>query len=85
MQNLVALLTYDDSVKRLIFGKKLQNHDVITGEIVTWYIGILAFIIKNLFKKFQSPLGSIKLKLESLVGKKKIPIDYVENLAVKTC
>ena len=27
----VALLTYDDSVKRLIFGKKLQNHDVITG------------------------------------------------------
>ena len=32
MQNLVALLTYDDSVKRLIFGKKLQNHDVITGE-----------------------------------------------------
>ena len=32
LQNLVALLTYDDSVKRLIFGKKLQNHDVITGE-----------------------------------------------------
>ena len=31
LQNLVALLTYDDSVKRLIFGKKLQNHDVITG------------------------------------------------------
>ena len=27
----MALLTYDDSVKRLIFGKKLQNHDVITG------------------------------------------------------
>ena len=32
LQNLVAMLTYDDSVKRLIFGKKLQNHDVITGE-----------------------------------------------------
>lgn len=32
LQNLVPLLTYDDSVKRLIFGKKLQNHDVITGK-----------------------------------------------------
>ena len=36
LQNLVALLTYDDSVKRLIFGKKLQNHDVITGRVWTW-------------------------------------------------
>ena len=35
LQNLVALLTYDDSVKRLIFGKKLQNHDVITGLLKT--------------------------------------------------
>lgn len=35
LQNLVALLTYDDSVKRLIFGKKLQNHDVITGLLRT--------------------------------------------------
>ncbi|XP_059093566.1 ankyrin repeat and BTB/POZ domain-containing protein 3-like [Tigriopus californicus] len=31
LQNLVALLTYDDSVKRLLFGKKLQNHDVLNG------------------------------------------------------
>lgn len=31
LQNLVALLTYDDAVKRLIFGKKLQNHDVVGG------------------------------------------------------
>ena len=31
MQNMVALLTYDDSVKRLLFGKKLQNHDVLSG------------------------------------------------------
>ena len=37
----VALLTYDDSVKRLIFGKKLQNHDVITG--------LLRSIIHSLF------------------------------------
>jgi len=35
LQNMVALLTYDDSVKRLIFGKKLQNHDVITGLLRT--------------------------------------------------
>lgn len=31
LKNLVALLTYDDSVKRLLFGKKLQNHDVLGG------------------------------------------------------
>lgn len=31
LKNLVALLTYDDSVKRLVFGKKLQNHDVLGG------------------------------------------------------
>merc|ERR1719195_2170500 len=35
LQNMVALLTYDDSVKRLIFGKKLQNHDVLTGLLRT--------------------------------------------------
>jgi len=35
LQNLVALLTYDDSVKRLIFGKKLQNHDVMSGLLRT--------------------------------------------------
>ncbi|XP_023349205.1 ankyrin repeat and BTB/POZ domain-containing protein 2 [Eurytemora carolleeae] len=35
LQNLVALLTYDDSVKRLIFGKKLQNHDVLSGLLRT--------------------------------------------------
>ena len=31
LKNLVALLTYDDAVKRLLFGKKLQNHDVLAG------------------------------------------------------
>ena len=35
MQNMVALLTYDDSVKRLLFGKKLQNHDVLSGLLST--------------------------------------------------
>lgn len=28
---MVALLTYDDSVKRLLFAKKIPNHDVLTG------------------------------------------------------
>jgi ankyrin repeat/BTB/POZ domain-containing protein 2 len=32
---MVALLTYDDSVKRLLFGKKLQNHDVLSGLLAT--------------------------------------------------
>ncbi|XP_076304276.1 ankyrin repeat and BTB/POZ domain-containing protein 2-like isoform X2 [Tachypleus tridentatus] len=31
LQNMVALLTYDDSVRKLIFGKKLHNHDVLSG------------------------------------------------------
>lgn len=28
---MVALLTYDDSVKRLLFAKKIPNHDVLIG------------------------------------------------------
>ncbi len=35
LQNMVALLTYDDSVKRLLFGRKLQNHDVLSGLLQT--------------------------------------------------
>ncbi|ODN02290.1 Ankyrin repeat and BTB/POZ domain-containing protein 2 [Orchesella cincta] len=35
LQNMVALLTYDDSVRRLIFGKKLHNHDVLAGLLLT--------------------------------------------------
>ncbi|XP_037934171.1 ankyrin repeat and BTB/POZ domain-containing protein 2-like [Teleopsis dalmanni] len=31
LQNMVALLTYDDSVKRLLFAKKIPNHDVLSG------------------------------------------------------
>ena len=43
LQNLVALLTYDDSVKRLIFGKKLQNHDVISGLLKT--LQVIKYIV----------------------------------------
>lgn len=35
LQNMVALLTYDDSVKRLLFAKKLPNHDVLVGLLNT--------------------------------------------------
>ncbi|KAK2725488.1 ankyrin repeat and BTB/POZ domain-containing protein 2-like isoform X2 [Artemia franciscana] len=35
LQNMVALLTYDDSVRRLIFGKKLTDHDVLAGLLLT--------------------------------------------------
>uniref|UniRef100_A0A0K2T3F0 BTB domain-containing protein n=1 Tax=Lepeophtheirus salmonis TaxID=72036 RepID=A0A0K2T3F0_LEPSM len=35
LQNMAALLTYDESVKRLIFGKKLQSHDVLSGLLST--------------------------------------------------
>jgi hypothetical protein len=32
---MVALLTYDDSVKRLLFAKKIPNHDVLSGLLTT--------------------------------------------------
>ncbi|XP_012159934.1 ankyrin repeat and BTB/POZ domain-containing protein 2 isoform X1 [Ceratitis capitata] len=35
LQNMVALLTYDDSVKRLLFAKKVPNHDVLSGLLHT--------------------------------------------------
>lgn len=35
LQNMVALLTYDDSVKRLLFAKKIPNHDVLNGLLST--------------------------------------------------
>lgn len=35
LQNMFALLTYDDSVKRLLFAKKLPNHDVLAGLLLT--------------------------------------------------
>ncbi|XP_055528311.1 ankyrin repeat and BTB/POZ domain-containing protein 2 isoform X2 [Wyeomyia smithii] len=35
LQNMVALLTYDDSVKRLLFAKKIPNHDVLNGLLAT--------------------------------------------------
>ncbi|XP_043268574.1 ankyrin repeat and BTB/POZ domain-containing protein 2 isoform X3 [Venturia canescens] len=35
LQNMVALMTYDDSVKRLLFAKKLPNHDVLAGLLLT--------------------------------------------------
>lgn len=42
LQNMVALLTYDDSVKRLLFGKKLQNHDVLFGLLANLQLRIRA-------------------------------------------
>ncbi|KAG0415898.1 hypothetical protein HPB47_006926 [Ixodes persulcatus] len=35
LQNLVALLTYDDGVRKLLFGKRLHNHDVLSGLLLT--------------------------------------------------
>lgn len=32
---MVALLTYDDSVKRLLFAKKIPNNDVLNGLLQT--------------------------------------------------
>lgn len=35
LQNMVALLTYDDSVKRLLFGKRLPGHNVLGALLST--------------------------------------------------
>ncbi|XP_048481072.1 ankyrin repeat and BTB/POZ domain-containing protein 2 [Plutella xylostella] len=35
LQNMVALLTYDDSVKRLLFGKRLPGHNVLGALLTT--------------------------------------------------
>lgn len=35
LKNMVALLTYSESVKRLLFAKKIPNHDVLNGLLIT--------------------------------------------------
>lgn len=35
LQNMVNLLSYNDSVKRLLFAKKIPNHDVLNGLLAT--------------------------------------------------
>ncbi|XP_063912415.1 ankyrin repeat and BTB/POZ domain-containing protein 2 isoform X1 [Zophobas morio] len=50
LQNMVALLTYDDSVKRLLFAKKLPNHDVLAGLLNTLQNRIKARKSQNNFK-----------------------------------
>lgn len=35
LQNMVNLLNYNDSVKRLLFAKKIPNHDVLNGLLAT--------------------------------------------------
>jgi len=35
LQNMVQTLTFDDSVRKLIFGKRLHNHDVLAGLLLT--------------------------------------------------
>lgn len=42
LQNMVALLTYDDSVKRLLFARKIPNHDVLSGLLCTMQARIKA-------------------------------------------
>ncbi|XP_066146696.1 ankyrin repeat and BTB/POZ domain-containing protein 2 [Euwallacea fornicatus] len=51
LQNMVALLTYDDSVKRLLFAKKLPNHDVLAGLLQTLQNRIKARKNQGLCKK----------------------------------
>ncbi|KAJ8675265.1 hypothetical protein QAD02_011051 [Eretmocerus hayati] len=47
LQNMVALMTYDDSVKRLLFAKKLPNHDVLAGLLLTLQARIKARRLQN--------------------------------------
>nr|XP_015834554.1 PREDICTED: ankyrin repeat and BTB/POZ domain-containing protein 2 [Tribolium castaneum] len=54
LQNMVALLTYDDSVKRLLFAKKLPNHDVLAGLLNTLQNRIKTRKTQNNFKLNQN-------------------------------
>lgn len=58
LQNMVALLTYDDSVKRLLFAKKIPNHDVLSGLLAT-----LQQRIKN--RKTNGATGNFRQQLSS--------------------
>ncbi|KAB0803695.1 hypothetical protein PPYR_00665 [Photinus pyralis] len=60
LQNMVALLTYDDSVKRLLFAKKLPNHDVLGGLLST---------LQNRIKMRRSQGNACKLPLRSGTSK----------------
>ncbi|XP_076274350.1 ankyrin repeat and BTB/POZ domain-containing protein 2 isoform X2 [Rhynchophorus ferrugineus] len=57
LQNMVALLTYDDSVKRLLFAKKLPNHDVLAGLLLTLQNRIKARRSQNICKITQNVSG----------------------------
>lgn len=54
LQNMVALLTYDDSVKRLLFAKKIPNHDVLSGLLATLQTRI------KLRRSVQNPNSNIR-------------------------
>lgn len=56
LQNMVALLTYDDSVKRLLFAKKHQKHDVLAGLLST-----LQYRIKSRWPENSNTLQKIKV------------------------
>lgn len=54
LQNMVALLTYDDSVKRLLFAKKIPNHDVLSGLLATLQTRI------KLRRSAQYPINNVR-------------------------
>lgn len=63
---MVALLTYDDSVKRLLFAKKIPNNDVLNGLLQT-----LQSRIKQR-RSVQSPGGNNAVRPPAMVAVNKM-------------
>lgn len=66
---MVALLTYDDSVKRLLFAKKIPNHDVLSGLLQTLQQRIKerkSIGVANLRQQLTSPPATNGLTTSSL-------------------
>ncbi|XP_030386146.1 ankyrin repeat and BTB/POZ domain-containing protein 2 isoform X2 [Scaptodrosophila lebanonensis] len=62
LQNMVALLTYDDSVKRLLFAKKIPNHDVLAGLLLTLQQRLKTRKPNGLVAAFRTPLPTTPSK-----------------------
>lgn len=70
LQNMVALLTYDDSVKRLFFAKKIPNNDVLNGLLRTLQARI------KLRRSVQNPGNNIIRKATASVSHSKAVVNH---------
>uniref|UniRef100_A0A1B0C6N6 BTB domain-containing protein n=1 Tax=Glossina palpalis gambiensis TaxID=67801 RepID=A0A1B0C6N6_9MUSC len=71
LQNMVALLTYDDSVKRLLFAKKIPNHDVLSG--------LLQTLQQRIKERKSVGMGNLRQQLSSPTAINGLTISSLQN------